>query len=153
VSAPPLAPTGIVLRRDGSFWHEGVRVTHPRLHAAFRRGVRYLEDERVFVVTLGRFRGRIEVEDVPFFVDVYDVGSGRISLSDGTQEALASDTLTVDADEALRCRVKRGRFPARFTRAAQAQLLDALEAPEGGGLWLRAGESWLPVPHLESALA
>jgi hypothetical protein len=123
-----------VLRRDGSFWHEGVRVTHPRLHAAFRAGVRWSEPERTFVVQLGRFRGWLDVEDTAFFVDAYDRGTGEIALSDGTREPLEPATLRADSDDALRCTVK-GRFDARFTRAAQEQLADALEA-DGDELFL-----------------
>ncbi len=130
-----------MLRRDGSFVHEGQRVTHPRLHRAFLRGVRFLDDEGVFVVQLGRFRGQIEVEDTPYFVVAYDPDLGTIDLSDGTREPLAPDTLRVDPDEALRCRVK-GRFQARFTHAGQAHLLDAVET-RGGRLVLRAGSRWL----------
>jgi hypothetical protein len=150
---PPLSPIGLVLRRDGSFWHEGVRVTHPRLCAVLRRGVRFLEREGVFAVTLGPFRGQLEVEDVAFFVDAYDERSGRVALSDRSEEPLAADTLRVDADQALRCLVKDRRFPARFTRAAQAHLLDALEPASGEGLRLRAGGERVPVPGLEGALA
>ena len=29
-----------------TFWHEGAQVTHPKLYAAFLRGVRYLEWDR-----------------------------------------------------------------------------------------------------------
>ncbi len=129
-----------------SFWHEGQRVTHPGLYRAFLRGVRYSEPEGVFVVQIGRFRGQIEVEDVPFWVVAYGPGSGEIELTDASSEPLAAETLTSDPDEVLRCTVK-GRFPARFTRAAQAHLLDALEL-RGDALVLRAGRRRLPVPKL-----
>jgi len=32
---PPLRPFGLVLHRDGSWTHEAVAITHPRLRAAF----------------------------------------------------------------------------------------------------------------------
>ncbi len=149
--APPLLPTGILLRRDGTFWHEGERVSHARLHAALRRGVGFAEPEGVFVVSLGRFRGQIEVEDVAFFVDDYDSASGCVTLSDRSREPLAAHTLSIDEDDALRCRVKQGRFAARFTRVAQAELLGALEC-SGGVLRLRAGERRLALPGLQRAL-
>jgi len=137
-----------VLRRDGSFWHEGVRVTHPKLLAAFRAGVRWAEHEGTFVVQLGRFRGWLEVEDTAFFVDGYDADTGEIDLSDRTREPLDAASLRVDPDEGLRCTVK-GRFDARFTRAAQEQLGEALEA-EGDAIFVRAGRARLHAPRLST---
>jgi hypothetical protein len=135
-----------VLRRDGSFWHEGVRVTHPRLHAAFRSGVRWSEEERTFVVQLGRFRGWLDVEDTAFFVDGYDAATGELELSDGTREPLDASTLRADPDDVLRCAVKQ-RFDARFTRAAQEQLADALEQRDGAW-FVRAGAARLRADRL-----
>src|SRR5262249_33508147 len=102
---PPLRPFGLVLRRDGSFWHEGVRVTHPRLPAALGAGVRWAEAEQTFVVQLDRFRGWLDVEDCAFFVDGYDAPTGEVELSDRTREPLAAETLTADPDDAFRCTV------------------------------------------------
>jgi len=138
-----------VLRRDMSFWHEGVRVTHPRLYAAFLRGVRWLDDEGCFVIQLGRFRGQIEVEDVPFWVTAYDAEAGEVELTDHSSEPLAADTLVADPDDVLRCTVK-GRFPARFTQRAQAELLTAVDADDDGP-FLRMGARRVGLPGLADA--
>jgi hypothetical protein len=132
-----------------SFWHEGARVTHPRLYRAFLRGVEFAEEEGVFIVRLGRFRGQIEVEDIAWWVVAYEADCGSIRLTDESEEPLRPETLSVDPDEALRCTVK-GRFPARFTRAGQAHLLDNLDT-RGEGFVLRIGERWVPVPGLRDA--
>jgi hypothetical protein len=137
-----------VLRRDGSFWHEGVRVTHSKLHAAFRAGVRWSEPEQTFVVQLGRFRGWLDVEDTAFFVDAYDAATGEVELSDTTREPLDAATLRVDPDDALRCTVK-GRFDARFTRAAQEQLAAALEEDDGA-VFVHAGGERLRAERLRT---
>ncbi len=131
-----------------SFWHEGGRVTHPRLYRALLRGVAFAESEGVFIVRLGHFRGQIQVEDTPFWVATYDPEQGVIGLTDGSEEPLAAETLSVDPDDALRCTVK-SRFPARFTRAGQAHLLNSLDVRDGT-LALRAGPHWLAVPGLPS---
>jgi hypothetical protein len=133
-----------VLRRDATFWHEGVRVTHPRLHAHFLRSVEWWEAEGTFIVRLRHFRGWLDVEDTPYFAVSYDADSGEIELTDGTREPLRADTLRLDDDGVLRCQVK-GRWPARFLRAGQAQLLAAVEV-EGEALLLRAGARRLPLP-------
>jgi len=134
------------LRRDGSFWHEGVRVTHPRLAAALRAGVRWSEPEQTFIVQLAHFRGWLEVEDTAFFVDGYDAHTGEVELSDRTIEPLDAATVTSDRDQALRCTVK-GRFPARFTHAAQEHLLAALEV-DSDRVYVRAGEMRTLAPRL-----
>ena len=125
-----------------------MRITHPRLHAAFLAGVRWAEAERTFVVQLGHFRGWLEVEDTAFFVTAYDAATGELELSDRTREALDPATLTVDQDDAFRCTVK-ARFAARFTRAAQAHLLDALEL-EGEHVVVRAGGERLRAAGLDA---
>jgi hypothetical protein len=128
------------------FEHEGERVTHARLHAALLRGVRFSDEDGCFLVQIGRFRGAIAVEDVPFWVIGYDEPEGVIATTDGARERLDPATLTADADHALRCRVK-GRFPARFTRSAQAELL-AQVREKGGRIEVRVAGEWVCAPRL-----
>ena len=142
---PPLRPFGLVLHRDGRWSHEGQHVTHGRLRAAFDRGVRFLTDEGKYVVQLGRFRGQIEVEEAAFFVRVFDPEHGTVRLSDGTEERLDVASLRpARCDGAWLCRVKRelapGGLDARFTQAAWAQLLQAVEERDGRPVLRAAGE-------------
>jgi hypothetical protein len=149
---PPLRPFGLVLHRDGRWTHEGVPVTHPRLRAAFDRGVRFLPGEGVYVVQLGRFRGQIEVEEAGFFVRGVDPARGTLALSDGSEDALDPATLRASpADGALLCTVKLalvpGGLPARFTPTAHAELLAGVEeTPQGPAL--RVAGVLRPVPDL-----
>jgi hypothetical protein len=129
-----------------SFEHEGQRVTHARLHAALLRGVRFSDEEGCFLVQIGRFRGAIEVEDVPWWVVSYDADSGLLATTDGACEELDVATLAADADLVLRCRVK-GRFAARFTRGAQAELLAQVRAG-AAGVEVRVGDRWRLAPAL-----
>ncbi|UCE84851.1 MAG: hypothetical protein JSU66_10875 [Deltaproteobacteria bacterium] len=148
---PPLRPFGLVLHRDGRWSHEGEPIRNRRLRALFDRSVRYLPEERAYVVQVGRFRGQIEIEETGFFVRALDAASGEIALSDRSRERLDPATLTVSpADGALLCRVKRALapphgLPARFTQAAQAELLHAVEeTPEGPALRLAGRLAPLP---------
>lgn len=143
---PPLRPFGLVLHRDGRFTHEGFPLLHPRLRALFERSVRYLPDERTYVVQVGRFRGQLEVEEAGFFVRAVDLARGTTALSDRSEEPLDPASLRPSAHDpdALLCTVKRdlvpGGLPARFERGAQAELLLAVEeTPDGFALRL-AGE-------------
>jgi hypothetical protein len=149
---PPLRPFGLVLHRDGRWTHEGVPLRNRRLREAFDRGVRYLPQERCYVVQLGRFRGQIEVEEAAFFVRDFDAETGSVLLSDGSAEPLEPASLRLSPhDGALLCRVKRelaeGGLLARFTHAAQAELLHAVEPGEGGPC-LRLGGALRPLPDL-----
>jgi hypothetical protein len=122
-------------------------VTHPGLHRGFLRGVRFLDDEGGFVVQVGHFRARIDVEDVPWWVVAYDEDNGEIQLTDGSRERLDPASLSLDPDEVLRCQVKV-RFAARFTRSGQAHLLNALDTDTNPPR-LRAAGHLYPTPGLK----
>jgi hypothetical protein len=155
---PPLRPFGLVLHHDGRWSHEGVPVLNRRLREAFDRSVRYLAEEGIFVVQLGRFRGQIEVEEAAFFVRDFDAPTGTIRLSDASTELLDAATLHLSPrDGAGLCRVKRALAAegllARFTHAAWAELAAAIGGPEPEPR-LRVGERSLPLPTaLVQALA
>jgi len=139
---PPLRPFGLVLHHDGSWTHEGEPIRHRRMREHFDRHVRYLPDERKYVVFLRHFRGEIEVEEAAFFVLAFDAATGEIALSDGTRERLDPATLrNSPRDGAWLCAVKAdlapGGLPARFERGAQAELVAVAEERDG-----RAGASW-----------
>jgi hypothetical protein len=149
---PPLRPFGLRLHYDGRWTHEGQPILNRRLREHFDRSVRYLPDERKYVVTLRHFRGEIEVEEAAFFVRSFDAASGRVALSDGTEEALDPATLALSPrDGALLCRVKRGLapegLPARFHHSAHAELMQAVEE-QGGRLVLRLAGELHPLPDL-----
>jgi hypothetical protein len=149
-AAPPLRPFGLRLHHDGRWSHEGEPIRNRRLREHFDRSVRYLPDERKYVVTLRHFRGEIEVEEAAFFVRSFDAASGRIALSDGSEEPLDPASLSLSPrDGALLCRVKRALAPegvlARFRQSAHAELLDAIEETPTGPA-LRLSGTLRPVP-------
>jgi hypothetical protein len=155
-----------VLHHDGSWTHEGHPIRHAKLRAHFDRSVVYLPEERKYVVTLRHFRGEITVEEAAFFVRAFEPGSARIALSDRSEEVLDPATLSVSPiDGALLCRVKRALAAqvarsepqaneaqqagllARFTNAAQADLLHAVDAAPSG-MRLRVAGEWRDLPDL-----
>ncbi len=149
---PPLRPFGLVLRHDGTWIHEGVAFSNPKLRAVFDRSVRFLPEEGKYVVVIGRFRGEIELQEAGFFVREFDAESGEIRLSDGSAELLEVGSLCVSPhDGALLCRIKRdlvpAGLPARFTHAAQAELLNAVEDDEDSP-GLRVAGARHPIPDL-----
>lgn len=149
---PPLRPFGLRLHHDGRWTHEGQPILNRRLRQHFDRSVNYLPEERKYVVTLRHFRAEIEVEEAAFFVCRFDAASGRVALSDGTEEALDPATLALSPrDGALLCRVKRGLAPegllARFHHSAHAELMQAVEE-QGGRPMLRLAGRLHSLPEL-----
>ena len=141
-----------MLHHDGSWTHEGHPIQHAKLRAHFDRSVVYLPEERKYVVTLRHFRGEITVEEAAFFVRAFEPETARIALSDRSEEVLDPATLAPSPiDGALLCRVKRALEPegvlARFTNAAQADLLHAVDSAPSG-MRLRVGSVWHPLPEL-----
>lgn len=141
---PPLSPFGLVLHHDGRFTHEGEPIRNRRLREHFERHVDYLPDEDKFIVRLQHFRGEVVVEEAAFFVREVEMDGGEIALSDGSREGFDPSTLHVsEIDGALLCRVKRSLAPdgllARFTHAAQAELLHHVEEDEQGFVLTLAG--------------
>ena len=61
----------LVIRADGSWWHEGVRMARPQLVRLFSRILRKDEDGYVLVTPAEKIS--IEVEDVPFLAVDYDI--------------------------------------------------------------------------------
>ena len=114
--------------------------------------MRFLPEEGKYVVKIGRFRGEIELQEAGFFVREFDLESGEIRLSDRSVELLEVDTLSVSPiDGALLCQVKRNLDPsgllARFTQAAQAELLIAVEK-DGDSLTLELAGTRHTLPDL-----
>jgi hypothetical protein len=141
---PPLRSFGLVLHRDGTFTHEGVPIRNRRLRERFERSVRFLPEERKYVVQIGRFRGQVDVEEAGFFVRSVDLARGTVALSDGSEESLDPASLRPSPrDGSLLCTVKRdlltGGLPARFGHAAQAELLLAVEDTPRGPVLALAG--------------
>jgi hypothetical protein len=141
-----------VLHHDGHWTHEGQPVRNRRLRALFDKSVRYLPDERKYVVQVQRYRGEIEVEEAGFFVREFDAESGEIALSDGGREALDLARLAPsERDGALLCRVKfelaAGGLLARFSHAAQAEFMNAVET-SGERAAVRIAGELRPLPPL-----
>jgi hypothetical protein len=149
-AAPPLRPLGLVLRRDGSWLHQGQGFRNRKLRELFDRSVRYLPAEQKYVVQVGRFQGEIELEEAGFFVREVDLRRGTIRLSDDTSEALDAGSIRRSPiDGAWLCKVKRdlapGGLDARFSHAAHAELLDGVKETDSGPA-LRLAGALHPLP-------
>ena len=126
--------------RDGGWLHEGEEVSHEGILASLREGLQVDADGHF--IQIGQVRIPVEVEDAPFAVVRFEAdGDGfALCLNDESREALDPGSLRLRAGDVPYCRVKGGRFEARFIRAAAWQLLQRVEAqPEGGAPRLLVG--------------
>jgi hypothetical protein len=94
------------------------------------------DDQGRYRIEIGHDRCAVSVEDAPYIVrsleisDLGNVGPPAISiaLSDGSLEALGSDTrLWIGDGNVLYCEVKNGEHQARFARPAYYQLCQYVE--------------------------
>jgi len=140
----------LVIRRDGSWWHEGVRIGREKLIRLFCRILRKDEDGHTYLVTPVE-KIRITVEAAPFLgVRVDASGEGqdqRIAVLTNMDDAVVAGP-----DHPLRVELGpdgepepfihiRGRLEALITRAAfydLAELAVEGEGPDGMpvmGVW------------------
>ena len=119
--------------RDGGWLHEGEEVSHEGILASLSQGLQV--DVVGHFVQIGPVRVPVEVEDAPFAIVRFEAdGNGfALWLNDGSREALDPASLRLRAGDVPYCRVKAGRFEARFSRAAAWQLLLRVEVQPGGG--------------------
>lgn len=131
--------SNIRIDEEGEWYHADNRI--------FRREILELLYERLQPAPQGGYllsdeRGGypIEVADAPFVISRVDRvvdDSGRESVLLGLKhlpepETLDPSTLRVGKDNVLYCRIRSGRFPARFSRPAYYQIAEFIrEGPEG----------------------
>ncbi len=135
--------SGIRLDRDGRWWHDDERVEHPKIIEAFNTGLVPTEDGR-FKLQFGWDWCFVEVEDAAYRVVAVDARPDGIGLrlSDRTSELLDPETLALDEEGVLSCRVKQGRAKARFTRDAQFAFGEFLDDDDGQLVVRAGGRRW-----------
>jgi hypothetical protein len=139
---------GMEIRTDGSWWHEGVRITREPLVRLFSTILRKDEDGTTWLVTPGE-KVSVAVADAPFIAVRVD------RIGEGADAALAFTTnlgdvavagpdrpITVKRDPQTgepRPYVRiRGRLDARIGRAAFFELVDLAQERADGQLWVRS---------------
>jgi len=129
----------IRLDASGRFWHDGRRVEHAGLAAAFHSWISRHPDDGRYILTNGYDWSYFTVEDAPYFVRAVRIEPQRVALllSDGTEEEWDPESTRVGPGGALYAAVKResagGPFGAKFTQHAQASLAPVLVEGEGQG--------------------
>src|SRR6476469_8487396 len=144
----------ISIDREGRFIHEGAEGTHEGLkRALFRWLDRLPPPDGRYVLRLDerRFAYLEHVADTPLVARAARIGDGgqvRLALSDGSEETLAPETLTVDDAGVLRAWVRGGRLEARLATSAAAVVGELISIGADGRPRLRlAGRSVVVPPR------
>ncbi|HUN55143.1 MAG TPA: DUF1285 domain-containing protein [Smithella sp.] len=127
----------IKIDKDGIWYYNGAHMFRKEILSVFFQCLRMDECGR-YLIELGDESCYLDVEDTPFVIAaVYKTNSpcdGReqieILLNDDCCERLDANSLYTGADNVLYCRVKEGRFAARFSRNSYYQLAEFIEQTE-----------------------
>lgn len=133
--------SGLVLDREGRWFHDGLSVEHPNIVEVFNRGVGRDEQGR-YRLSFGDDWCFITVEDAPVQVELAlpDDEGVTLRLSNGVVEPLDPSTLSLRAD-VLYCATRAG-LPARFGRSAQFALGERLEERPDGWVLVVGGREF-----------
>ena len=122
--------------REGTWYHEGVEVTHPGVLRNLYANLHV--DGEAHHIQAGPLRVPVQVDDAPLVVVRVEAsrergGTPELHLSDGSRERLEAGTLTLDARGVPYCRVKDGRFRARLSVSAWLQLVPGVALDPASG--------------------
>jgi uncharacterized protein len=126
--------------RDGRVFHDGTEIVDPAVLRLFLRTMSRTDDGRCLVLCQGE-RNWFEAADTPFVVhrirpsvEGTALRAVELCFAGDYREPLDPRTLETERD-LLFCRVRGGRFRARFGRVAVQQLAPfLLETAEGAAL-------------------
>jgi len=127
-----LPPCEITIDKDGTWYHKGVQIIRKDIIKFFYEHMDLDEHGRYIISWKGE-KCIVDVLDTAFFVQRVDQINGHFLLyiSDETQEKLAPETLYIGKDNVLYCRIKSGKFPARFIRSAYYQIAEYIREENG----------------------
>lgn len=145
-----IPPCEIFIDKEGRWFYRGAEIIRRDLVQLFYDHMER-DGQGRYILTWEGKPCFVEVEDTAFVVRGNDEENGAFSLhlSDSSTEDLLPETFSVGPDNVPYCMVKKGRFPARFTRAAYYQLAGHIEEDGGQGFFLRTGKKKYPIPFTQ----
>jgi len=129
----------IRIDKEGVWYYKGAHMFRKEILSIFFEHLKVDECGK-YLIELGEENCYLDVEDTAFVISaVYktklpDDGRFQIDvlLSDDTCEKLGMKSLYIGGDNVLYCRVKEGKFTARFSRKSYYQLAEFIEHSENG---------------------
>ena len=123
--------------KEGRWFFHDEEITHRKTYLLFSQNLTRDDSGRI-ILRIGREQCPVEVEDAPFVVKTLDfvlsdggeLKSIWLTLNDETREQMNQATLRIGAENVPYCRVRSGRFEARFSRGAYQLLLPYIQQDE-----------------------
>lgn len=147
-----LPPCMIFVGKEGQWYHQGAEIIHRPIFLWLIQSLEITE-EGLFIVHMNNQKCFLEVEDTPLVIHRIDrqpegpdsPEQVRLYLNDESVEILAPDTLRISQENVLYCRVKEGKFPARFLRPAYYQMAAFIIEGEGDDFALLLNQKKYPI--------
>jgi uncharacterized protein len=134
-----MASSDITIDKEGIWYYRGAHMFRKDLLCIFFDNLK-IDENGKYLVELGNECCYLDVEDTAFVVTA--VGKTRqthdikdhiyILLTDDSLEQLDLNTVFIGKDNVLYCRIKCGKFLARFSRKSYYQLAEFIEQEEQG---------------------
>jgi len=134
----------MVIRTDGTWWHEGERINRQELVNLFSSILRHENNEYFLITPVEKWR--IKVEDRPLSITLVEQEDGIIKLLTST-----SDSFILDSEHPLKMSELNGiNLPevkvrhelwARFSRNAWYELLELAEEEGDGRFVVKSGSA------------
>jgi hypothetical protein len=125
-----IPPCMIYVDKDGNWFHNGAPIIHRDLLALFYQSLD-VDEHGQYLIKFKNQICRLDVEDTPYVIQAIDfvpaTSPGEedrflLHLIDNSNEDLAAGTLSVGPDHVPYCRIRGGKFKARFSRASYYQM-------------------------------
>jgi len=130
----------IRIDKEGTWYYRGAEMYRTDIVQYLYQYLKKDEKQDYYIEMSDYDRCRIDVEDTAFVVTSveklnWDEGAGkgeiiRIRLSDGSEEVLCLDSLSISTENVLYCDVKGNTFKARFSRKSYYQIIKDVEYDE-----------------------
>jgi hypothetical protein len=129
----------IRIDKEGVWYYKGAHMFRKEILCVFFEHLK-IDECGKYLIELKEERYYLDVEDTAFVVGaVYKTQlpyDGRVQidilLNDDSCEKLEMNSLHIGKDNVLYCRVKEGKFTARFSRNSYYQLAEFIEQSENG---------------------
>ena len=119
----------MVIRKDGTWWHEGVKIERKKLVQVFSTILRKESDDYFLLTPVEKWR--IRVEDLPFVVNMIERDQGGVFAAlniDGVIEITTDNFALSELDGLMipMIHIRDGLW-ARFSRNAYYQLVESCQ--------------------------
>jgi hypothetical protein len=121
----PIPPCHIRIDKEGVWYYQGAEIIRQDILEMFYSSMERDEQGR-YLLWMNKEVCWLEVEDTPWIVKEVNFISGKegnppafqVRLSDNSMEVLNLEGLWMSKENVLYCKIKEGRFHARFSRPA-----------------------------------